>query len=292
MKFPIRQLGLGGGGIKGILHIGALLELSKHQKLYFPDGIYGSSIGSIIATYIAFELPIENAVDIAYKHLVFEKSIPTINISEIIQTIVSGKGMFSMKLFEKQLIEMFHEAGLDIQNKKISDASMPLFIIASNITKRIPAILSGNTPLLEALKCSCCVPGVFIPQELYNNFYIDGDIFSPCISAFLQKDGIGIMLPREYNKIDSNTIQEINPIEYLNEIFSMIILQITHIKKTKNTISITYPGFTMFSNLEDFKKEDLLRHAGKELMNFLDQENLLKTHEMQVHSESRASHTP
>jgi len=34
--FPFKTLGLGAGGIKGILHVGAL---SKHQSLYFPNGV-------------------------------------------------------------------------------------------------------------------------------------------------------------------------------------------------------------------------------------------------------------
>ena len=58
MSLPFRKLGLGGGGVKGILHIGALRELSKHQTLEFPDGIYGCSIGSIIADIPLFALRI------------------------------------------------------------------------------------------------------------------------------------------------------------------------------------------------------------------------------------------
>jgi patatin-like phospholipase/acyl hydrolase len=56
---PFQKLALGGGGVKGILHIGALQELSKHQPLIFPEGVYGSSIGAVIGTYVAFGLPID-----------------------------------------------------------------------------------------------------------------------------------------------------------------------------------------------------------------------------------------
>lgn len=62
MSVIFRRLALGGGGAKGILHVGALQELSKRQPLDFPKGVYGSSIGSILATYIAFGLPIDNTV--------------------------------------------------------------------------------------------------------------------------------------------------------------------------------------------------------------------------------------
>ena len=128
MSLPFRRLALGGGGVKGILHIGALQELSKHQKLQFPDGIYGTSIGSIIGTYIAFELPFEKTQDLVKKYLNFERVIPKPNFIYMAKAL-STKGMFSMELFEQNLIEMFEEAGLDIKDKKISDAKMPLHII-------------------------------------------------------------------------------------------------------------------------------------------------------------------
>ena len=71
MSVLFYRLALGGGGAKGILHIGALQELSKFQPLYFQNGIYGSSIGSIIATYVAFGLPIDNMVPLLKKYLVY-----------------------------------------------------------------------------------------------------------------------------------------------------------------------------------------------------------------------------
>ena len=59
-----------------------------------------------------------------------------------------------MDLFEKKVYQMFFDAGVDISNKKLSDAKMPLYIVASNITKRIPAVLSGEVSVISALKCS------------------------------------------------------------------------------------------------------------------------------------------
>jgi predicted acylesterase/phospholipase RssA len=53
-------LALGGGGLKGCLEIGAIRELERRfgpLHLKFKDGIYGCSIGSIIATCIAFGVP-------------------------------------------------------------------------------------------------------------------------------------------------------------------------------------------------------------------------------------------
>jgi NTE family protein len=167
-----QKLALGGGGVKGVLHIGALQELAKHQPLVFPQGIYGSSIGAVIGTYVAFGLPVnDDMVRLTKKYLSLSSILPKTSV-ETISNIFSSKGLFDMSVFESSVTQMFLEAGLDIRGKVIGDANMPLYIVTSNITKGIPSILSKNIPVLDALKCSCCLPGLFRPQELYGQLLL------------------------------------------------------------------------------------------------------------------------
>ena len=65
MKYKI--LALGGGGTKGILHIGALKVLEEYGKLIelFSEGIYGCSIGSVFAIAIGFGLD-SNALEVTF----------------------------------------------------------------------------------------------------------------------------------------------------------------------------------------------------------------------------------
>ena len=87
MSLPFRKLALSGGGMKGILHIGALLELQKYQKLDFPEGIYGSSIGAVIATYIAFGLPLNSKLlTLISEKFYVENVIPPLNFKDVSST--------------------------------------------------------------------------------------------------------------------------------------------------------------------------------------------------------------
>jgi hypothetical protein len=52
--FPFKKIILGGGAAKGILHFGALQELSKHQELYFPGGVYGTFLLSKKLSKVSF----------------------------------------------------------------------------------------------------------------------------------------------------------------------------------------------------------------------------------------------
>lgn len=271
MSLLFRKLALGGGGVKGILHIGALQELSKHQPLYFPDGVYGTSIGSIVATYVAFELPLNDILPLIQKYLVYEKIVPKPDMSHITNCF-SAKGMFNMDLFEKTLKEMFLEVGLNIEGKTLNDAKMPLYIISSNITKRIPSVISGNVPLITALKCSCCLPAVFRPQELYGCLYIDGDLFSPCISNVVDIDNSTLVLSLLKQNGDAMTpknIDKVSPFDYVGNLYLMVMTEFYKAQQKPGILHLKYPGLYSTSKIEDLDLNAIFKYSAESLNGFL-----------------------
>jgi hypothetical protein len=276
MSLPFRKLGLGGGGVKGILHIGALQELSKYQPLYFPDGIYGSSIGSVIATYISFGLPIDDKlIELTKKHLSSDKIIPNLSLKNITSGITE-KGVFTMDLFRENLCQLFNERGIDITTKKISDANMPLYIIASNITKGIPSIFTGDVSIIDALCCSCCMPGIFRPQEMYDQLYIDGDLFVPNIGS-LHKDALVISLKTNMSvKITPKTIGNISVPEFIRQVYNMGVINHIGFHKTDLTLELVYPKLFADSDLDEFDVEDILKTAEASMRGFLITKSFLK----------------
>lgn len=265
MSLPFRTLGLGGGGIKGILHVGALLELAKHQELRFPNGIYGCSIGSIIATYIAFELPIDRIVPLMKEYLSMESITPKFKF-EHFSSAFSAKGLYRMDVFEKSVVEMFGKAGLDIEGKKIGDAQMPLYIISSNITKGIPTLFSKDVSVIDALKCSCCIPGLFRPIELYGQLYVDGNIFVPCVASIMPQDADPLVLSlikQRKHSITPALIETMSPLTFLEELHTMSSHLFHNASMNKNTLCLDYPSLHSNSDLSEFKIDDILERAGK-----------------------------
>ena len=256
-----RKIALGGGGVKGLLHLGALQELAKHQLLEFPDGVYGSSIGAIIGTYIAFKLPLEKGVYLTKKYLNSDRIFPETCVSDIFET----KGIFTMDMFEDAIVKMFLEVGLDIRTKVIADAKMPLYIITSNISKGTPSILTNKVPLLEALKCSCCLPFIFRPQELYGQLYVDGGLFTRSISIHAE-DALCLSLKKTVTKVTLKNIKSIHPLTYIHRLYDMST-NYTHCPE--NTVSLMYPNLHANSDLNDFDISDVLKHSGQLMSNFL-----------------------
>jgi predicted patatin/cPLA2 family phospholipase len=274
MSLPFRKLGLGGGGLKGILHIGALRELVKHQPLEFPDGIYGCSVGSIIATYLSFRLPIDDKLVEMTRQLSMDRFLPKLSFSDV-SSALSQKGVFSMDMFEETLITLFLEFGINLKDMKIGDAPQPLYIISSNITRGIPTVFTKDVPILDALKCSCCIPGIFKPQVLYNQLYIDGGVFVPCIS-WIQPDALTLsLIKQKSNHMTPQNITQISPIEFMKGIHSMAISHFIEQHRTGLIVDLYYPDLNSESDLSEFDIDDILLKSETALRRFLVSKSLL-----------------
>jgi hypothetical protein len=273
MSLPFRKLSLSGGGVKGILQYSILRNLKQYQELEFPDGVWGCSIGAIIGTCVAFKIPLEN-IDIK-KYLGFDKVLPKPTFQDL-TGMISSKGVFTMDLFEKYLIEIFAEHNFDIASKKIGDAEMPLYIVASNITKGIPTVFSKDIPLLQALKCSCCLPGIFKPQEMYGQLYVDGGLFIPDL-AVLNPDGLHLFLTKKRTKImNPKNIDSLSPLDYVRNLYSMSMNQFHKFQGADYTIDLEYPGLTSDSTLDTFDTDKILEHTDEVLRRFLISKGLLQ----------------
>lgn len=171
-------LALSGGGVRGGLLVGGLAALETLRgNLTFPQGIYGCSIGSILATAVAFNLSASAVRSMFEDDFQLSRAIPSLRLSNITD-FPKTKGMFSMDMFRDLLIQSFQTHGIDV-TAPISNAPQPLYILASNLTTRKPTFLTGDVPILDAILASCCLPFIFAPRVLYNNVYVDGGIFVP-----------------------------------------------------------------------------------------------------------------
>jgi NTE family protein len=203
---------LSGGGIKGLLQIGALEELENEIgeiHKHFTKGIYGCSVGSLIAVSLGFGLNITQIKKISNNLSNFNNVIDLEKMSSI-SSILTKKGIFTMDKFEKVLIDSFMSVGLNIKDKKLCDAFVPLFINASNLSKGTPTLFTGNVPVLQALKASCCIPFIFQPQIINDNIYVDGGFITNILMSLIPKEDrdnvLGLTIIHTKEKIKAHRI--------------------------------------------------------------------------------------
>jgi predicted acylesterase/phospholipase RssA len=184
----LRSIALGGGGSRGLLHVGALQAIREVKgDLHFPEGIYGSSIGAVFATALAFGVPLEDIRRVTETSMTFSRVLPPPTLDHIL-TLPTRKGLFPMTAFESTVLSAFQEIGLDLRGKRCRDAKVPLYIAVSDMTTHRSTLLTGDVPVLDALRCSACIPVLFEPQVLYGHVYLDGGVLNRCLGAVVPKD--------------------------------------------------------------------------------------------------------
>jgi hypothetical protein len=85
-------------------------------------------------------------------------------------------------------VKAFDQQGISLRGKMIADTPQKLYIVASNMTTQKPTLLTGQVPILDAIKCSCCLPFVFRPQVLFHQVYLDGGLFLDNIESIVPND--------------------------------------------------------------------------------------------------------
>lgn len=175
------SIALGGGGSRGFIHLGALRALLEIRgSLDFPGGIYGQSIGAILATALAFRVPLDDMERVCRERLRMSHILPDLRVDHFAE-FLETKGLFTMDLFETHLLDVFDALGVDLRGKRLCDAPQRLFVTASNVTTGKACLLTGDIPIVKALRCSACIPFLFRPEVLYGQMYVDGAIYSRCI---------------------------------------------------------------------------------------------------------------
>jgi hypothetical protein len=212
-----RSIAFGGGGMRGALHLGGLKALLQFQNtLEFPDGIYGYSIGSVIATALAFRVPLKTIERMIGDSMNLDAITEGVGIDNLFN-VISTCGVLSMDSFEATIVKAFLSAGIDLRGKVIGDAPQKLFIGASNLTLRKPVFFTGQVPILTAIKASSCIPIVFRPQVVYDNVYVDGGIHMFYFDEFLPADCLSFIVSYSPKSIRPH---DLNMLELLKQLYT------------------------------------------------------------------------
>lgn len=214
-----RSIAFSGGGVRGGLHVGAVAAIQTvYGNLQFPDGVYGSSIGSIVATAVAFGLDAIQIRSIFDKHLQLSAFLPPLRLTSI-QNFAEKKGMFSMDKMEESIVTMFQEHGVDLRNKTCADAQQKLYIVASNLTRGKPTLFTGTVPVLQAIRCSCCLPFVFEPQVMYNQVYVDGGIQVHYLHKIVPENSLVVHISQVDKPFSARDVLSASIMEYTSSIY-------------------------------------------------------------------------
>ncbi len=179
-------LALGGGGARGLAHIGVLKVLdSENIKI---DAITGCSMGALIGGLYAYyenakrvEEFIYNAiknpkfVELGIDKLSTNRTKPERSILEPLLNYVNTrlqafKALNRLSFFEDKLTQIIYEI---IPDKPIEDLTIKFSAIATDLISGEEINFTKDS-LREVIKASSAIPGIFPPVKYQNYFLIDG----------------------------------------------------------------------------------------------------------------------
>ncbi len=157
---PDVAVALGGGGIKGLAHIGALRGL---QKLGLSiKAIAGTSAGGIIGAVAAKAISLDE----------IEERVIHLDQNEFFKISFSkSPSLLDFSGFASVLVEMLGDSSFE-------DLPIPFACTAVDIKANQEVIISKGK-LLDAVLATIAIPGVFPPKEMGNNLLVDGGILDP-----------------------------------------------------------------------------------------------------------------
>lgn len=263
MTFKI--LALGGGGTKGILHIGAIKFLEeKYGNLqeYFSEGFYGCSIGSMMATCLAFGMKSEDIARITSKFSSFSQILlQDISLSRFNESITK-KGLFDPKCIEDFANKMLEDENIDLRGKKISDAPYPLFICSSNLTKKLLTVFKGDVLILDAISASSCIPMLFSPKDINNCAYVDGGYLTNTLINYIPPEDrhhtLVVSIIHDEPNLSPSKISKISLISY---IYALYMVSCIYERKTNafpNEIHLRHALASGVSDVSENEHRDMV----------------------------------
>jgi predicted acylesterase/phospholipase RssA len=215
------SIAFGGGGVRGVLHIGGLTALQEIRgHLQFPGGIYGTSIGSVIATAVAFNMSPPRIKAMLYDHFHLNAALPPFRLSNL-QEFPSKKGVYDTKGLAKMLTDSFQSEGIDLSSKTIEDAPQKLYIFATNVSTGKLTRLTGKVPILDAIQASCAIPLVFHPVNIFGQLYVDSCVQTQMLYRSFPDDCLVFHISSPVLKIQAKEFESLSLSEYLLSIYQM-----------------------------------------------------------------------
>ena len=226
-------LALGGGGAKGVAHIGVLKALEDAKVR--PDFIAGTSVGAMVAAMYAFNVSIDTITNIARD----------LTLSQITTFKLNKTGFFTADPLKEILVEYLGEANIE-------DSSIPLAIVATDLKKGEEVIFTHG-PLADAVCASASIPGVYIPMKMGERTLVDGGIVQSVPVGAVKDMGAGVIIASQLGGVGVYEEPK-NVLDVMRNAFDIALSRRTReeVKEADLVIAMDLRDFSIADNTERY----------------------------------------
>jgi len=184
-------LALGSGGARGAAHVGVLKVLEREGIKV--SAIAGSSIGAMVGGAYAAGIPlsrIEEEWMTTSRTRLFRSFLPTFPRAGL----SSGAGL------RRYLREILGDV-------RIEELPIPFAAVATDLDTGEPVVLRKG-PLVEAIRASTAIPGIFQPGRWEGRLLVDGGLVEPLPIRVCRELGADIVIAVDTNPAPKPTTPE------------------------------------------------------------------------------------
>ncbi|WP_407268092.1 patatin-like phospholipase family protein [Radiobacillus sp. PE A8.2] len=190
MRRPKIGLALGSGGARGFAHAGVLKVFEENN---IPiDLIAGSSMGSLVGSLYGAGQKVDGLYQLAktFKRKYFlDFTVPKMGF-------IQGERI-------KEYIRLF------TFHKSIEQFDIPVGIVATNLYSGKKKVFFDGSPA-KAVRASISIPGVFVPENIDGELYVDGGVIDRVPVSVARDMGADIVIAIDCSHFTYN--REINSI--------------------------------------------------------------------------------
>jgi NTE family protein len=159
------SLALGGGGARGMAHVGILKVL--HREAIPVTAIAGTSMGAIIGSAYAAGVPIDQIETFALRVRSRREQIRLVDL----KLSISSSGLLRGTRVYRMLAEMLGE------ERTFEEMEIPFAVVATDMRTGREVILQDGK-IVDAIRATMSVPGVFEPVKRGDMLLADGGILN------------------------------------------------------------------------------------------------------------------
>ncbi len=169
---PRTVLVLGGGGMRGMAHIGVLKAFERLGMTF--DAVVGTSIGALVGAMAAGGMGTEQMTEVVSK--LQKDDYFRLNFLKILLKGVRTSSLYRGDTFRDRLREL-------LPTMSFGELKLPFYCNAVRL--ETGGQVFWGTPgcdeisLIDAVYSSCCLPGIFEPYQHDGHHYMDGGITDP-----------------------------------------------------------------------------------------------------------------
>ncbi|MDF1524965.1 MAG: patatin-like phospholipase family protein [bacterium] len=182
-------LALGSGAARGWAHIGVLRYLNETGIKV--DYIAGTSMGALVGA--SFSLGKLDALEQFALHLDWRQILSFLDVTFPVSGLIEGKKI-------SEFVREHHEETVTLERMPI-----PFCAVATELNSGTEVCLNTGD-LLEAIRASISIPGIFTPVKSEGNLLVDGGLVNPVPVSVVRQMGadfvVAVDLSHYFPKID------------------------------------------------------------------------------------------